>query len=93
MPPATRPPQPQPVQPEFDFDAGLPAGRQSFGAWELAGYWAVSVQHVINLVEAGEFGDAPVDLATKPGKSRATRRIPRAAVLAFLHRRKFKPAA
>ena len=76
---------------EPDFDGHLPAGRQMFTIKELADYWQLTPQHIINLVNEGRFnhGQAgPVDFSGTPGRTRATTRIPRACVLAFLQANK-----
>ena len=73
--------------PEMDFERHLPAGQQWFSVWKLARHWDVSVQHVVDLINEGRFTHdeiGPVDLSCKPGKTRATTRIPRACVIAFL---------
>ena len=75
---------------EFLFEYGLPAGRSMFTLKELAGWWKISVDQLYLLAEAGEFnvpGIAPINFALHPKESRATRRIPRAGIVAFLKRR------
>jgi hypothetical protein len=74
--------------PEFDFEHDLPFGVESFAVHWLAARWKCSVNHVTNLVLAGEFGkDAAVDLRGAQS-SKAMIRIRRAAVVEFLNRRK-----
>jgi hypothetical protein len=72
--------------PEFDFEHDLPAGVESFALHWLAKRWKVSLQHVFNLVRSGEIPVA-VDLRNS-NSSRSCIRAPRAAVVAFLNRRK-----
>ena len=82
---------PDPETPELDFECHLPAGQQWFTVWQLARHWEVSVQHVIDLVSEGRFTHdhvGPVDFSSEPGKTRATTRIPRACILAFLQANK-----
>ena len=84
MPHETKPP-------EMDFAGHLPAGEQWFTVNQIARHWGVSVQHVIDLVSEGRFTHdniGPVDLSSQPGKTRATTRIPRACLLAFLRAHK-----
>ena len=76
---------------DLDFDGHLPAGRQMFTIKELADSWQLTPQHIINLVNEGRFTHGhvgPVDFSGAPGKTRATTRIPRACVLAFLQANK-----
>ncbi len=75
------------AQPELDFDYHLPAGQQWFPIHKLAGYWGLTPQHIIDLVNEGRFtfdNAGPVNFSGDPGKTRATTRIPRACVIAFL---------
>ena len=58
-----------------------------FTIQELADHWQLTPQHIINLVSEGRFTHdniGPVDFSSRSGKTRATTRIPRACVLAFL---------
>lgn len=73
------------VQPEFDFDHELPAGKEWFSIRWLARHWGKSVQHIINLVDSGEIKTA-VDMRGKHAK-RSDTNIPRKAVVDFLERR------
>ena len=77
----------QPNTPALDFECHLPAGQMWFTANQVARHLGVSVQHIGDLASEGRFTFAnvgPVDLAGKPGKTRATMRIPRACLVAFL---------
>jgi hypothetical protein len=75
-----------PVQPELDFDFYLPAGRETFRTWEVAAIIRHSEDHVINLIEAKEFGDY-VD-ARGAGASKSSYVITRAGLVAWLTKRK-----
>ena len=77
--------------PEMDFERHLPPGQQWFTVGQVAKHWGVSVQHVVDLVSEGRFTFdrvGPVDFSSVPGKTRATTRIPRACLLAFLRANK-----
>jgi hypothetical protein len=63
----------------------LAAPGESFAVWQLATFFGVNKQHLINLIESGEFG--AIDLRGKAG-SRSTIRIPRDALISFLESRK-----
>ena len=80
--------KPAQQQTELAFESHLPAGRQWFTVWELAGYWGFTPQHVIDLCNEGRFTFGvigPVNFAGDNNKSaRAATRIPRECVLAFL---------
>lgn len=79
--------QPPKKQREFnlDFEAMLPDW-DGFPVWWLEKRWQVSDEHWHNLIERGEL-KCCVDLRV-PGSSRALRRVTRASLLEFLHRRK-----
>ena len=82
----------EPVTPDLDFNYHLPKGQMWFTVRQVAHYWGVSEQHVINLVNEGRFTHpnfGPVNLAGVPGKTRATARIPRASLVAFLETNMF----
>ena len=73
--------------PGMDFGSHLPTGQQWFTVSQVAKHWGVSVQHVIDLVSEGRFTHdniGPVNLSSQPGKTRATTRIHRACLPAFL---------
>jgi hypothetical protein len=65
------------------IEARLPAG-QCFPVWQLAKLLGCHRQHIINLVEQGDL--VAFDLRG-PGSSRATLRIPRNSMIAFLEAR------
>lgn len=69
----------------IDYEAVLPDW-DGFPIWWLAKRWQVTDQHILNLVESRQIACA-VDLRNK-GSSRATIRIPRKAVIAFLNTRR-----
>ncbi len=74
-------------QPDLDFETVLPPGQQWFTIHKLAEYWGLSTQHIINLVQEGRFtfnNVGPVNFSGAPTKTRATTRIPRACIIAFL---------
>ena len=73
-------------EPEFDFEHGLPAGREFFRLSELAGLWRCHPTHVQRLIDSGELPVA-VDLRS-PGTSKSMQRVTRASVVAFLNSRK-----
>lgn len=73
-------------EPEFDFENGLPPGREFFRLSELAGLWRCHATHVQRLIDSGELPVA-VDLRS-PGTSKAMQRVTRASVVSFLNRRK-----
>ncbi len=78
-------------QPEFEFESHLPAGQQWFTLHWLAAHWGLTTQHLINLCDEGAFNVgniAPVNHALHPDKTRATTRIPRGSVVAYLNARK-----
>ena len=77
----------QPITPALDFECHLPEGQMWFTVNQVAHHWGISVQHVIDLINEGRFSYdniGPVDLSSEPGKTRATTRIPRACLVAFL---------
>jgi hypothetical protein len=57
-----------------------------FPVYWVAKRWHLDRKHLCNLIEAGEFGKA-IDFRGA-SSSRSTIRIPRAALIAFLERRK-----
>jgi hypothetical protein len=73
-------------EPEFDFENGLPPGREFFRLSELAGLWRCHPTHVQRLIDSGELPVA-VDLRS-PGTSKAMQRVTRDSVVKFLNRRK-----
>jgi hypothetical protein len=73
------------IQPEFDFDHELPAGKEWFSIRWLARHWGKSPRHISNLVESGEIAVA-TDMRGK-GAKRSCMNIPRKAVVDFLNRR------
>lgn len=75
-------PPASPEEPEFDFGHHLPAGMETFTVRWLAMWFKCSPQHWINLIEQGTL--RAVDLAS-PGTSKSMRRIPRAALIAYLN--------
>lgn len=73
-------------EPEFDFEHGLPPGREFFRLPELACLWRCHPTHIQRLIDSGEL-PISVDLRG-PGASKSMQRVPRASVVAFLNRRK-----
>lgn len=73
-------------EPEFDFENGLPPGREFFRLSELAGLWRCHPTHIQRLIDSGELPVA-VDLRS-PGTSKAMQRVTRASVVKFLNSRK-----
>jgi len=79
-------PPASPDEPEFDFEHGLPPGREFFRLSELAGLWRCHPTHVQGLIDSGALAVA-VDLRS-PGTSKAMQRVTRQSVVAFLNSRK-----
>ena len=77
----------QPKTPGIEFECHLPGEQMWFSARQVARHLGISVQHVVDLINEGRFTFAnagPVNLAGTPGKTRATLRIPRGCLVAFL---------
>jgi len=73
-------------EPEFDFENGLPPGREFFRLNELALLWRCHPTHVQRLIDSGELAVA-VDLRST-GASKAMQRVTRDSVVRFLRARK-----
>ena len=73
------------LQPEFDFEHELPAGKEWFSVRWLARHWGVSERTITRLIEEGSLRKQ-IDLA--PGESKhALIRVARAALVKFLNKR------
>jgi len=73
-------------QEEFDFDNELPAGKQFVSVPFLAALWDCDAKHVHNLIDKGA-----IELSASlhsPEASKSMRRVPRAAIVKFLNKRK-----